>query len=118
MSTPVRVSRSASERPGEESVSRRLQELSTSPLTGVSVTGNVCSVASPEEEAHVQESSALQLEQVCTVEEAKFPELQFSRGYALDSNKQILVVTQCQLAYHPPFGYVSRANNISGRWKL
>ena len=121
MSTPVRVSRSASERPGEESVSRRLQELSTSPLTGVSVTGNVCSVASPEEEAHVQESSALQLEQVCTVEEAKFPELQFSRGYALDSNKQILVVTQCQLAYHPPFGYVSRARIIfqeDGSYKM
>ena len=43
------------------------------------------------------------------MEEAKFPELQFSRGYALDNNKQILIVTQRHLAYHPPFGYVSRA---------
>ena len=38
----------------------------------------------------------------------KFPELQLSRGYALSNNKQILVVTQRYLAYHPPFGYISR----------
>ena len=52
-------------------------------------TGNVYSKASPEEEAHVQESSMLRYEQVVgTVEEAKFPEC----GYALDNNKQIRVV--------------------------
>ena len=84
MSTPVRVSRS--ERPGEDLPSRRLQEPSTTLSTGVSITGNVCSEASLEE-TRAQESSALQLEQVCTVEEAKFPDLQFSRGYALDNNK-------------------------------
>ena len=93
MSTPVRARK--------DSVSRRLQELSTD----VCVTGNVCSEANP---SHVEESSVLQIEQLCTVEEAKFPELQFSRSYAFDNNKQILVVTQRHLAYHPPFGYVSR----------
>ena len=89
MATPVRVSRSASERPREDLPPRRLQEPSTSLSTGVSITGNVCSEASLEE-TRAQESSTIQLEQVCTVE---FPELQFSRGYALDNNKQILVVT-------------------------
>ena len=52
-------------------------------------TGNVCCKASPEEEAHVQESSVLRYEQVVgTVEEAKFPECR----YTLDNNKQIRVV--------------------------
>ena len=47
----------------------------------------------------------LQLEQVFTVQastlkEAKFPELQFSCGYVLDSNKQLLV--QCyKMALYP-----------------
>ena len=39
-----------------------------------------------EEETPVQELSAHQLEWVCAVKEPKFPELQFSRGYALDGN--------------------------------
>ena len=52
-------------------------------------TGNVCCKASPEEEAHVQESSVLRYEQVIgTVEEPKFPEC----GYALNNNKEIRVV--------------------------
>ena len=59
----------------------RLQELSTD----VCVTENVCSETNPEKDSHVKESSVLQIEQVCAVEEAKFPELQFSRGYALDN---------------------------------
>ena len=79
----------------QPAVSQRLQERSTLFLIGVSVTGNVCSKASPEEEAHVQESSMLQLEQVVSiVRGAKLPELQYSYGYMLDNNKQILVVTQ------------------------
>ena len=88
----------------EDSVAQRLQELSSD----VGVTGNVCRETNPEEDSHVVESSILQIEQVCAVEEEKFQELKFSHGYALDNNKQILVVTQCHLAYHPPFGYVSR----------
>ena len=108
--TPVRVSRTASERPRGEteelSLSRRLLEPSTSLLTGVS---NIACSEGSLLETRVEELSELQLERVCSVEEAKFPELQFSRGYALDNNKQILIVTQRHLAYHPPFGYVSRA---------
>ena len=88
------------------SLSRRLLEPSSSLLTGVS--DIACSEGSLLE-TRVEELSELQLERVCSVEEAKFPELQFSRGYALDNNKQILIVTQRHLAYHPPFGYVSRA---------
>ena len=109
MSTQVRTS-GRIETPREDSVLQRLLELSTSLSTGVStsVTGNVCSETNPEKESHVQESTMLQIEQVCAVEEAKFPELQFSRGYMLDNKKQILVVTKCHLAYHPPFGYVSQ----------
>ena len=45
---------------------------------------------------------------MCAVEERKFPKLQFPLGYALDSNKKILTVTQRRFANHPPFGYVSR----------
>ena len=108
MSTPVRILRSVSERPREDLLSRRVQELSTSPSTDVSITGNACCEASVEE-TRVEESRVLQLEQICIVEETKFPELQFSRGYALGNNQQILVVTQRHLAYHPPFGYISRA---------
>ena len=36
-----------------------LQEVSTSLSTSVNIAGNVCSEASPEEAAHVQESSEL-----------------------------------------------------------
>ena len=108
ISTPVYASRSASERPWEDLLSWRLQKLSISPSTDVSITGNVCCEASLEI-THVEESSMLQLEQVCIVEETKFPELQFSHGYILGNNKQILVVTQCHLAYYPPFGYISWA---------
>ena len=88
------------------SLSRRLLEPSTSLLTGVS---NIACSEGSLLETRVEELSELQLERVCSMEEAKFPELQFSRGYALDNNKQILIVTQRHLAYHPPFGYVSRA---------
>ena len=109
MSTPVCILRS--EKLGEDLPLRRLQEPSTPLSTGVSITGNVCSEASLKE-TRAQESSALQLEQVCTVEEAKFPDLQFSRGYTLDNTKQILVVTQRHLGYHPPCGYVSRARIV------
>ena len=48
MSTLVCV---PSERPRENSVSR--SQAAGSFLTGVDVTGNVCSEASPEEEAHI-----------------------------------------------------------------
>ena len=104
--TPLRVSRTASERPRGEteelSLSRRLLEPSTLLLTGVS---NIACSEGSLLETRVEELSELQLERVCSVEEAKFPELQFSRGYALDNNKQILIVTQRHLAYHPPFGF-------------
>ena len=105
----MRVSRSVSERPREDLLSRRPQELSTLPLTDVSITGNACCEASLEER-RVEESSVLQLEQVCILKGTKFSELQFSRGYTLGNNKQILhVVTQHHLAFHPLFGYISRA---------
>ena len=70
--------RSTLVRARQDSVLRRLQEL----LTDVCVTGNVCSETNLEKDSHVEESSMLQ---VCAVEEAKFPELQFSRVYALDN---------------------------------
>ena len=100
MSTPVRVSGSVSESPQEDLriFLRRLLELSTSLSTS---TGNVYSL----EETTIQESSMLQFEQFFTVQEAKFLELQFSRGYTLNNNKQILVVTQHHLVYHALFGY-------------
>ena len=65
----------------QDSVSRSLQELSTN----VCVTGNVFSETNPEKHSHVEKSSVLQIEQVCAIEEAKFPELRFSHGYALDN---------------------------------
>ena len=92
--TLVHVSRTASERPRGEteelSLSRRLLEPSTSLSTGVS---NIACSEGSLLETRVKELSALQLERVCSVEEAKFPELQFSCGYALDNNKQILIAT-------------------------
>ena len=112
MSTPVCFSRSGSERPQEEAeelpFSRRLLESLISLSTGLSNIGNACGEGSSWE-THVGDLNALQLERVCSVEEAKYPELQFSRGYALDNDKQILIAMQCHLAYHPPFGYISRA---------
>ena len=79
----------------QPAVSQRLQKRSILLSICVNVTGNVCSKASPEEEARIQESSMLQLEQVVSiVREAKLPELQYFCGYVLDNNKQILVVTQ------------------------
>ena len=76
-----------------------LQELLTLLLTGVNVTGNICSKARPEENACAQGSSVLRSEQnklSVLSEEAKFQELQYSYGYMLNNNKQILVVTlQC-----------------------
>ena len=76
-----------------------LQELLTLLLTSVNVTGNVCSKASPEEKTSAQESSVLRSERnklSVLPEEAKFPALQYSYGYMLDNNKQIMVVTlQC-----------------------
>ena len=76
-----------------------MQELLTSLSTGISVIGNVCSKASPGGKVRVQELSVLQSEQnklSVLSEEAKFTELQYSCGYMLDNNKQILTVTlQC-----------------------
>ena len=76
-----------------------LQELLTLLLTSVTITGNVCSKASPKEKVSAQESSVLRSERnklSVLSEEAKFPELQYSCGYMLDNNNQILVVTlQC-----------------------
>ena len=68
-----------------------------------------------------EEYNVLQLECLCTVEAPKFLELHFCYGYALDDNKKkILIVTQRQLANHPPFGYVSMqsTNNAPSRWKI
>ena len=79
-----------------------LQELSTSLSASVNITGNVCSKASPEEKAHVQELSQACFDQngisqlSVLSEEAKFPELHYSCGYALNNNKEIHIVTlQC-----------------------
>ena len=51
---------------------------------------------------------ALQLEKICSSLESKFPELSFTLGRAQDNDKQVLVVSQCVLAFMPPFGYTSR----------
>ena len=45
-----------------------LQEVSSSLLTDINVTGNFYRKASSEEEAHVEKLSTLGLEQVCTVQ--------------------------------------------------
>ena len=118
MSTPLRVSRVAGEtfrRYNEEMPPRRLVELGaeplncelTSPSTSSITEENICNEGSLLE-TRVEESNALQLEQVSSTEEAKYPELQFSLGYARDNERKILIVTQRQLAYHIPFGYISR----------
>ena len=53
--------------------------------------------------------STLQLETIIVSEERKFPELAFTLGRATDDKeKLILIVTQRELAYCPPFGYTSR----------
>ena len=78
----------------------QFHELSALLLTSVNVTGNVCSKASPEGKACVQESRVLQSERSklsVLSKETKFPELQYCCGYVLDNNKQILTVT---LQYH------------------
>ena len=68
-------------------------------LTSVNVTGNICSKASTEEKASAQGLNVLWSEQKklsVLSEEAKFPELQYSYGYTLNNNKQIMVATlQC-----------------------
>ena len=65
MSTPVRAR--------QDSVSlKNVTELSTD----VCVTRNDCSETNAEKDSHVKESSLLQIEQICAMEEAKFPELQ------------------------------------------
>ena len=94
MSTLVRVSlRSEGHR--DELLACPLRSLEASLSTDIvsgSISINTCHDV--EEETPVQELSTLQLEWVCAVEEPKFPELQFYRGYALDSKKQMLIVTQ------------------------
>ena len=115
MATPVRANVSGTlrnERPSGEELSacpRRLLGPSI-PSTETVLSGRNAGEADQEvqEDSLVQDSNVLQLEGVCAVEELKFPQWQFSIGYALDSNKKILTVTQRRLAYHPPFGYVSR----------
>ena len=55
------------------------------------------------------ESGALQLESIIFSEERRFPELALTLGRASDDKKKlILIVTQRELAYCPPFGYTSR----------
>ena len=104
MSTPVRA---RSDNDNAELVStcpRRLLESGDATTSGSAC----CGTESRDEDA--EEYNVLQLERLCTVEAPKFPELHFCCGYALDDNKKkILIVTQRQLANHPPFGYVSRA---------
>ena len=118
MSTPLRVSRGTGEtfrRYNEEFPLQRLVELGGGTIElrtylafKSSITAeNICNKGSLLETC-VEESNALQLERVSSTEEAKYPELQFS-FYARDNERKILIVTQRQLAYHIPFGYISRA---------
>ena len=72
-----------------------LQELSTLLSTGVNVTRNVCSKASPEEK-HVFKSRACFNQNRTSCQYCpKKPsfQLQYSYGYALNNNKRILIVT-------------------------
>ena len=72
-----------------------LEELSTLLSTGVNVTGNVCSKASPEEK-HVCKSQACFNQNRTSCQYCpKKPsfQLRYSYGYALNNNKRILVVT-------------------------
>ena len=88
MSTPLRVSRVAGEtlrRYNEELPQRRLVELGTepsnceptSPSTSSITAENICNGGSLLE-TRVEESNALQLEQVSSTEEAKYPELHYN----------------------------------------
>jgi len=107
MSTPVR--NSVSDRMRSEG--SQGEELLANPrrLLGPSLSTDIVLSEETQEEAHVQEPIALQLEGVCAIEECKFPEFKSSLGYALDTNKKILTVTQHHLANHPPpLWYVSR----------
>ena len=54
------------------------EELLAQRLLGPSLSTNVILGKETQEEASVQEPIALQLEQVCAIEEGKFPEFQFS----------------------------------------
>jgi len=50
----------------------------------------------------------LQLEHVLNIEERKFRDLVFAVGYCSDDYKKpVLLVTQREPYYHPPFGYIS-----------
>jgi len=53
---------------------------------------------------------ALQLEYVLSSTESKFPELVFALRSITDDFKPILVVTQRDVSYHPPFGFTSRVH--------
>ena len=53
---------------------------------------------------------ALQLEYVLSSTESKFSELVFALGRTTDDFKPILVVTQRDVSYHPPFGFTSRVH--------
>ena len=97
MSSPLRVSRGAGEtfrRYNEELPPRRLVELGaepsncepTLPSTSSITAENICDEGSWLE-TRVEEPNALQLERVSSTEEAKYPELQFSRF----KNKNIAV---------------------------
>ena len=109
MYTPLCVLRSTTENSNEELPPRRLVDLEvelstcehTSPSTGDVTAENICS----EEnllETRVEESNVLQLEQVSSTEEAKYPELQFSLGYARDNERKYLLLRNISyLTTHP-----------------
>ena len=94
---PWRVS---SERPQKDLVSLMnwgLQELLTSLLTGINITGNVCSNTSPEEKTHVQESSVLQSEWnefSVLSEEARFP------GYSTPVDTCLIAISRYSFLHY------------------
>ena len=56
----------------------------------------------------LQLNSAFHLEDVFFVEEQRFKELAFVKGYSGPEKSPVFVITQRKLFYHPPFGYTSR----------
>ena len=84
--------------------------------TGRSNISNVCSEGSLRE-TRVEELNALQLDKfaLCHREEAvKYSELQFSRGYSLDDNKQMLIIMQRQLTIYRLATFLERESPAGG----
>ena len=111
MGTPVRNERekSSSLRLLQESIRRSHEEVPSSlntPLLELTRRGEEKTSNTTSEEA--VSSSALHLEHVLSIVESKFPDLVFALGVTTNDHKPVLLVTQRDVSYHPPFGYTSQ----------